>query len=240
MLEITFRRSGNVAILDLCGTIDINSSTLIEKVAWCLENGYEDILCNFEEVDLVDYSGLSVIAIAYKNTVNHKGRMKFTNLQMHIKNMFSLVSLDKVFDIYAEEELALRSFEEERNISEIQKIKLRRRFKRLPLDINCEFKAKHKEENFHKGKVLNLSAVGFLVFTDKIYPLGEILKVKLTLLPKPGLVEVEAKVVWQVQKEIQPQIYPAMGLEFYKLATEMQRKIVEFVERNLPLSARNE
>lgn len=236
MLEIEIRKGDSIAILDLTGSIDIDAANFIETVGWCLNNGYKDIICNFENVNLMDYAGLSVLTIAYKDVLNHNGRIKFANVAAHIEKIFFLVCLDRVFDIYADEELAIKSFQEDRLISEIQKKPLRRRFKRLPLDIDIEFKAKAKEEQFNSGKVLNISAVGLLVFAEKIYPLGEILKIRLSLLPKPGQIELEAKVVWLVQKEIQPQIYPGMGLEFRNIDSETQKKIVEFVDRNLPLS----
>lgn len=235
MLEITFRKSKAIAILDLSGNIDIDASNFIEKVGWCLENGYEDILCNFESVNLIDYAGLSVLAIAFKNVANHKGRIKFINIPAHIKKIFSLVCMDKVFEIYESEEAALNSFKEDKAIAEIQKKQLRRRFKRLPSEMEVQFKSNTKEEKSAKGKILNLSAVGLLVFADKTYPLGEILDIKLSLLPKPGILELKAKVVWLVQKELQPQIYPAMGLEFYDIDSNVQKKIVEFVERNMSL-----
>lgn len=234
MLEIAFRRNNTVAILDLSGNIDIDASNFIEKVAWCLENGYEDILCNLGDINLIDYAGLSVIAIAYKNVLNHKGRMKFVNAAEHIKKVFSLMCLDKVFETYEDEETAINSFKEDKIIAEIQKKNLRRRFKRLPLDIDVEFKAKSKEEKSSRGKVLNISGVGLLIFTDKTYPLGEILNVKLNLSPKIGSVEFDANVVWLVEKEFQPQIYPGMGLEFHNMESGLQKKIADFVDRNLP------
>lgn len=237
MLEIALKRIDSIAVLDLLGNIDIDASNFIEKVAWCLENGYKDILCNFENINLVDYVGLSLLAVTYKNVVNHKGRMRFVNVPLHIRKTFSLVCLDRVFEIYEDWESAIKSFEEDRIISEIQRKQLRRRFKRLPLDIDIQFKSKLREEEFSEGKVLNISAVGLLVFADKTYPLGEILNIKLSLLPKPGHIELDAKVVWLVERELQPQIYPGMGLEFYQIDSETQKKIVEFVERNLPLSS---
>ncbi|MBM3246327.1 MAG: STAS domain-containing protein [Candidatus Omnitrophica bacterium] len=237
MLDIEFRKAGAVAILDLAGSIDIDAANFIEMVGWCLNNGYKDIVCNLENVNLVDYPGLSVLTIAYKDVVNHNGRIKFVNVAAHIEKTFAMVCLDRVFDIYVDEETALKSFAEDKHISQIQKMPLRRRFKRLPLDIDIDFKAKDKAEQFNQGKVLNISAVGLLVFAEKIYPLSQILDVRLSLLPHPGQIEVNAKVVWLVQKEIQPQIYPGMGLEFYKIDSEVQKKIVEFVDRNLPLSS---
>jgi anti-sigma B factor antagonist len=236
MLDIDFRRVDAVAILDLAGSIDIDSANFIEMVGWCLINGYRDILCNFENVNLIDYAGLSVLAIANKDVVNHKGRIKFVNVPAHVRKLLCLVGLDTFFEIYEDEDLAIKCFEEDRAISEIKKMHLRRRFKRLPLSINIEFKGKSKDEEFNQGKVLNISAVGLLVFAEKSYPLGEMLDIKLTLLPKPGPIELDAKVVWLVQKELQPQIYPGMGLEFYNLDSLTQKKIIEFVERNLPLS----
>jgi anti-anti-sigma factor len=236
MLEIIFRRVNTVAVLDLSGEVNIDSSNFIEKVAWCLDNGYSDLLSNFENVSIIDYAGLSAIAIAYKNVINHKGRMRFVNVPIHIRKVFNLVCLDKVFEIYEDETSAMKSFEEDRSLSEIQRKKLRRRFKRLPLDIDIEFKSK-KESEFHRGKVLNLSGLGLLIFVDKVYPLGEILDIRLSLLPSPGLVQVSVRVSWLVDKKIQPQIYPGMGLEFYHIQNQTQEEIASFVERNLPLDS---
>jgi anti-sigma B factor antagonist len=234
MLEVGLRRINAVAVLDLSGEVNIDSSVFIEKVASCLESGCRDLLANFENVTTIDYAGLSAIAIAYKNTVNHKARMKFINVAVHIRKLFNLVCLDRVFEIYTDEQSALQSFEEERNIVAIQKKQLRRRFKRLPLDIGVGFKTK-SEDKFRQGKVLNLSGVGMLVFVDKVYPLGEMLEIRLSLAPSPGPLEINARVSWLVDKKIQPQIYPGMGLEFYHLDQEVQEKIVEFVERNLAM-----
>ena len=235
MLEIAFRKSKAIAILEVSGNIDIDASLFIEKIGWCLENGYEDILCNLENVNIVDYAGLSVLAIALKNVANHKGRVKFLNVHEHIKKIFSLMCLDRVFEIYDNEGLALNSFKEDKIIEEIQKKQLRRRFKRLPIAIEVQFRSIAKDEkHFHKGKLLNLSAVGMLIFANKTYPFGEILEVKLPLLPKTGVLDIRVKVVWLVQKELQPHIYPGMGLEFYQLDSHTQKQIVDFVDRNLP------
>ncbi len=235
MLAVVLRQVRSAVILDLSGNIDIDCSILIEKIGLCLDNGYRDLICNFESVNLIDYAGLSVLTIAYKNAINHKGRIKFVNVAAHLTKVFSLVCMDRVFEIYQDEESALKSFEEDKVISEIQGKKLRRRFKRLDLDIDIGFKSK-AEDKFHQGKILNLSGVGVLVFTEeKTYPVGELLDINISLLPKPGKIEAEAKVAWLVEKDIQPQLFPAMGLEFHNLNTFAQKEIVEFVDRNTDL-----
>ncbi len=91
MLTIEFRRINAIAILDLSGSIDMDASNFIENVGWCLENGYRDLLCNFENVNMIDYAGLSVISIAYRNVVNHQGRIKFVNVPAHVNKIFSRV-----------------------------------------------------------------------------------------------------------------------------------------------------
>ena len=145
--------------------------------------------------------------------------------------------LDRIVEICDEEKQAVSSFKEDQVILEIKKKKLRRRFRRLPLDLKVEFKTKGKNEEFSRGKVANISGVGLLVVADKLYPLNEILEVRLLLSQKIGVVEIQAKVAWLVRMELQPQFYPGMGLEFYQLEPGLQKKIVEFVERNLPLES---
>ncbi|MFA6384176.1 MAG: anti-sigma factor antagonist [Candidatus Omnitrophota bacterium] len=236
MLEIKSRRVKTVIILELSGTIDIDSANLIERVGTTIQDGYRDIICDLGSVNLIDYSGLSALALTYKNVVNHKGRMAFVNVPPHVTKTFNLVCLDKVFEIYADEQTALKKLDESASLSDIQKKQLRRRFKRLPLDIEIQFRSSHDKEYRH-GKVLNLSAIGLLVFAEETYRIGEILDVIVSLVPVASAVQVKAKVVWLVQKEIQPQLYPAMGLEFHHIDSATQEKVLQFVERNLPLDS---
>ena len=57
MLEIKLRQFGNCIILDLCGRIDVDSANLVEVVGQCVRDGYVDILCNLEDIQIVDYMG---------------------------------------------------------------------------------------------------------------------------------------------------------------------------------------
>ncbi|MDP2938569.1 MAG: PilZ domain-containing protein [Candidatus Omnitrophota bacterium] len=233
-MEIRARQKGNIIILDLFGRIDVDSANLVEAVGQCLRDGYLDILCNFEEVDFIDYMGASAIVIAYKDVINNKGRMKFENIPVHLKNVFSVAGLDRIIDMYATEELALNSFKEDKIIENIQKLQLRRRFKRLPLDIKVELKAKYtKGAVCLKVEILNLSAIGAFIYGCEEFKLGDEVILKLKLSPKQEEIELEAKVVWLLDKQVQPQLYPGIGVEFYNISPPVQQKLVEFIERNL-------
>ena len=236
MLEISMRRVNACAVLDCSGEINIDASNLVEKVGWCLDNGYRSVLCSLESVTLIDFTGLSALALAYKNCVNHKARMKFCSVPLHIRKKFELVCLDRVLELYDGERAALVAFDEDEAISEIQKKQLRRRFKRLPLDISVELRS-GSEEQFQKAKMLNISAVGMLIFMEKAYPLETVLDVRLSLKPVADSLSLQAQVVWLVDKKIQPQIYPGMGLEFYHIDQVIQERILAYVERNMPLDS---
>jgi stage II sporulation protein AA (anti-sigma F factor antagonist) len=234
MLEIKVRQSGNCIVLDLAGRIDVDSANLVEVVGQCVHDGYLDILCNLEDVECIDYMGISVIVIAYKEVTNHNGRMKFVNIPAHLRDIFTVSGMDRVIEIYATEDLALNSFKEDKAIEHIKKMQLRRRFKRLPVDLKIELKSKRfNSSECLKVEMINLSAVGAYIFGCSNFKLKDEVILKMKLAPKPQVLELEAKVVWVPDKAVQPHEYPGIGVEFSDISAEDQQKLIEFIERNL-------
>jgi anti-anti-sigma factor len=233
-MEIKARQSGDVVILDLSGRIDADAANLVEAVGQCVHDGYIDIVCDFQEVDYIDYLGISALVLAYKEIVNNRGRMKFVGVPAHIRNLFALSGIDRVIEIYATEELALNSFKEDKVIENIKKMQLRRRFKRLPVDLKIELKPKYdRNQSCLKLDLLNLSAVGAFIFGCENFNLGDELILKLKLPPKQEELELEAKVVWLADRQIQPHAYPGIAVEFSNISPSAQQKLLEFIERNL-------
>ncbi|MDD3275013.1 MAG: STAS domain-containing protein, partial [Candidatus Omnitrophica bacterium] len=99
MLEIRLRQAGNCVVLDLSGRIDVDSANLVEAVGQCVRDGYPDILCNLEDVRSIDYMGISVVVIAYKEVLNHGGRMKIANLPAQLKDVFSVSGVDRSIEV---------------------------------------------------------------------------------------------------------------------------------------------
>jgi len=233
-MEIKLRQNSSIIVLDILGRIDVDSANLVEVVGQCVHDGYKDVLCNLEDVDFIDYMGTSVIVIAYKEVVNNQGRMRFCNVPAHIKNIFCIAGLDRVIETYPSEELALNSFKEDKIIEDIKKMQLRRRFKRLPIDIKVELKAKHERDPVClKLDVLNLSGIGAFIFGCDKFKLGDEVVLKIKLPPKRKELELEAKVVWIPDKQVQPHSYPGLGVEFTHIPADIQQELVEFIERNL-------
>lgn len=237
-MEIRARQKEGVIILDLSGRIDADSANLVEVVGQCVRDGYSDILCNFEEVEVIDYVGVSALVIAYKEAVNNKGRMRFVNIPNHLKGILSVSGIDRVIEIYASEDLAVNSFKEDKIIEKIKKMQLRRRFKRLPIDIKIELKSKHERgREPMKLDILNLSAVGAYIYGCGKFKLQDKVILKLKLPPKHEEIELEACVVWLPDKQVQHYLQPGMGVEFRNISASVQQKIIDFIERNLSFTS---
>lgn len=232
-MNIRIREANSISVVDIEGRIDINSSEIIETVGWLLKNKRKDILINFDKVDLVDYSGISILAIAYKNVVNHSGKMKFCSVSLHIEELFKLVRLDSIFEIYLDEETALKTFYYE---SPLDKTLLRRRFKRLDIHIEVDFCSKKELEKglaiWHSGKMLNLSGDGIFIYAKKLFSLGEELIMKIDLRNKKPL-QVSGVVAWIADKALQPQSYPGMGIYFKNIRKQEQDKMLNFVNKHI-------
>lgn len=233
-MEIKARTKNSILILDLSGRIDVDSANLVEAVGQCLRDGYKDIVCNFEEVDFVDYLGISAIAIAYREVVNSSGRMKFCSIPAQLKNIFSVTGLDRVIDMYGSEDLAVDALQEDTAIENIKKLQLRRRFKRLPIGIKAELRDKFaKNPDCLHVDILNLSAIGAFVYGCGKFKLGDMVVMKFKLAPRQEEIEIEGKIVWLPDKQIQLPLSPGMGVEFINISSGIQEKLIEFIERNV-------
>jgi anti-anti-sigma factor len=238
MLKIKLRQKGNVVILDLSGSIDVNSANLVETIGECVRDGYTDILCNMDDIEGVDYMGISVIVIAYKEVTNTQGRMKFVNVPAHLKGVLAVSGMDRVIEAYATEEAALNSFSEDKAIENIKRMHLRRRFKRLPVDLKIELKSKSSASAAClKLDILNLSAVGAFIFGCDNFRLGDEVVLKMKLAPGKEELVLDASVVWIPDKEVQPHEYPGIGVEFRNISPDDQQRLIDFIERNLSFSS---
>ncbi|HNX82454.1 MAG TPA: PilZ domain-containing protein [Candidatus Omnitrophota bacterium] len=240
-MDLKMRMQDNIIIFDIAGVIDVNSAVLVETVGQCIRDGYPDILFNFEDVTNVDYMGVSVLAIAYKDVVNNKGRLRFLHVPIFLKNLLGVVGLEREIEIFTDDNLAVRSFQEDKAIEDIKKMHLRRRFRRLPLAIKVEVHKKFTRNPVcYKVDMVNLSAIGGYIFGCDKFTLGDDVTLTFQLPPDQKELKLDAKVVWLCDRQVQPHLYPGMGVEFSNISTEIQEKIFEFVERNASLMNQEE
>ncbi len=185
---------------------------------------------------MVDYNGLSILGIAYKNITNQNGMLKFSDVPLHIKELFKTTRLDMVFDMYGNEKGALQSFELS---DKVDKLILRRRFKRIDVNISARYKkgisAKVK---FLKGKLLNISGEGLFIYSKNIFPASTQLYLEISLEKKKRPITLMGTVLWLADKELQPHVYPGMAISFTDLEKKSQAKIIDFIDKNITRRSR--
>jgi anti-sigma B factor antagonist len=229
-MAIRVREVGNVSIIDIEGNIDINSSDIVETVGWLVNSGKVLIALNLEGVDLVDYSGLSILAIAYKNVINHNGKMKFIHVALPVIELFKLVRLDHLFETYATEEDAISSFNE----TEVERLQLRRKFKRLDIHMSARYRiiSGQKEPKTFSGDILNISGVGLYIYTPYIFPINSLLEIEFKVPGTDAELKVTGRVIWHADKKLQMHACPGMGVSFTHLTPKEEQLIIDFIEKN--------
>ena len=230
-MPLRLREARGISIIDIDGNIDINSSDIVEAVGSLLSSGKINILLNFENVGLVDYSGLSILAISYKNVVNHKGKIKFLNIPLSVLELLKIVKLESVFENYTDEDSALESFYND----SFTQLHLRRKFKRLDIHLKVQYSivGGQKAPKVFEGAALNISAAGIYIYTPYTLPMNSVLELKLILPDTAGELTASGRVVYIADKDIQPHSYPGMGVAFAHLTPEKEKAIINFIEKNI-------
>lgn len=235
-MEIRKRISRDTVVLYITGKIDIDSAGIIEETGRLIKQGILKILCNFSNVNAVDYNGLSILAIAYKNVVNQNGALKFCNVPAHIKKLFEVARMDRVFEIHQEEEAALKSFEVS---SRVDRLPLRRRFKRITGGAPVRYKTSLSSgDKFSRGKMLNLGGEGVFVYSKSTFPPPSELYMEINLGEEKKPLVLAGTVIWVADKELQPHLYPGMGIKFANLDKNTQAKIIDYIDKNLTRRSR--
>lgn len=74
------------------------------------QEGRRKLLLNFEDVDFLSSAALGKLIVLDKRVKEHSGTLKLSNIRPEIKEVFVITRLNRVFDIYDDEEDALKSF----------------------------------------------------------------------------------------------------------------------------------
>ncbi len=111
-LKINVRETPEAVILDLDGRITLGESAaaLRDSIREFLASDQKNILLNLAEVTHIDSSGLGQLVGSYASVTNAGGQLKLLNLQKRVQDLMQVTKLLTVFEAYANEGAALRSF----------------------------------------------------------------------------------------------------------------------------------
>ncbi len=108
------RQSGSITIVDLCGKIDLGeaSLTLRQTIRDLVTSGQIKIILNLCVVNSMDSAGVGELVGAYVPVMAKGGKLKFLNPTKKVLGLLQITQLDKVFEVYTDEQMAIRSFSE--------------------------------------------------------------------------------------------------------------------------------
>jgi len=108
------RQFGSITIVDLRGSIDLGeaSLTLRRTIRDLVERARTKIILNLSQVNSMDSAGVGELAGAYVPVKSKGGELKFLNPTKKVHDMLKITQLDRVFEVYIDEQTAIRSFSE--------------------------------------------------------------------------------------------------------------------------------
>jgi len=111
-MEIKVRKHEDICILDIVGELKLGASTeLLKRTSEKLiEDGERYFLFNLLEAPWFDSSGIGEVVACYKRARDKKGVVKLA-LNDKGRSQFTMVQLEKMFDIFGNLDDAIASFE---------------------------------------------------------------------------------------------------------------------------------
>ena len=97
-LKVDLKKDGELLFVDLQGDLDINSNKEFKEKVNSVQ-GVKKIIVNCENLSYIDSTGLGAFISIYKHIKEKGEKLVITSLKPHIKKIFLITDLDKVFEI---------------------------------------------------------------------------------------------------------------------------------------------
>jgi len=110
-MEISSRSNGDIVILDVSGEIDLyNAPEIKDIIGNLIEEKKYNVIINLKEVTYIDSSGIGALISSLSNLKKYQGGLKIINVFASVKKVFELTKLTSFFDIYENEDEAVKAF----------------------------------------------------------------------------------------------------------------------------------
>jgi anti-sigma B factor antagonist len=91
-----------VTVLQVKGSVDLTTApALRERLVELMANGNLCIVADLLETDFLDSTGLGALVGALKRLRSRDGEMRLVCKDGHVRKVFTITKLDRVFPIYA-------------------------------------------------------------------------------------------------------------------------------------------
>lgn len=111
-MDLKTKRVDNVIVVCLSGRLDVHLSAEIEKeINKIIQNEPSaHLLMNLNDVEYMSSSGLRIFVSTMRILKEQKRMLKLCNMNNAVKKIFEVVELMDMFDIYENEDDAIKSF----------------------------------------------------------------------------------------------------------------------------------
>lgn len=110
MIEVSTRKVGKAVILSVSGDVDLYSSPEVRRQLIALtEKKVKHILIDLQKVSYMDSSGVATLVEGLQQIGKYKGKLMLFGLESAVKEVFELSRLDKVFEIYSDQDAAMEA-----------------------------------------------------------------------------------------------------------------------------------
>ena len=118
-MKFTLKVVGDVCVLKLEGKFmgGGDSFFLREKIKNVLSTKIQKILIDLDGVPYIDSTGVGFLVGSHTTISQEGGWLRLVRVKPKILEVLKVMNLLKVFDIYEDEEIALKSFEDKKTAS---------------------------------------------------------------------------------------------------------------------------
>jgi anti-sigma B factor antagonist len=112
-LKITLQIVGEVCVLRLEGKFIVGGESIYlkDKVKDVLNMGMKSILVDMSKVPYVDSTGIGFLVSSHTGVTHEGGALKLLSPNPRVREVLKITKLEKVFEIFTQEDEALASFE---------------------------------------------------------------------------------------------------------------------------------
>jgi anti-sigma B factor antagonist len=110
--EYTQEEQDGVLVFKLGGSLDIGTiSSVRTNIEPLVSSGPHKVLFDLYDLEQIDSSGVTAFIVIFKRVRSNKGDMKILGLMGQPREIFSLLRLDRIFEIYSDLDEAIASFQ---------------------------------------------------------------------------------------------------------------------------------
>jgi anti-sigma B factor antagonist len=110
-MQIFEENQDNIYIFKLTGRLDSKTSPEFEKkIVQAIEDGYNQIIVDFEDLEYLSSAGLRVLLKATKRLKQIEGKIVLCSMADYVREVFEISGFDSFLPILAKREDALKEF----------------------------------------------------------------------------------------------------------------------------------